>query len=153
MVFDVWHEVSHNFFLSNRLWYTLDGWPLLTLYGSIPVVFGHIGAVMLVCQSGALSWLTRRMSAVGRMALSNYLFDSIVCTTLFYGYGFDLFGSIHRPMLYAIVLAIWTFQLLVSPLWLEAFRFGPAEWVWRSLTYWKLQPLRAKSASAVAAVA
>jgi uncharacterized protein len=153
MVFDVWHEVSHDFFQGNRLWYTLDGWPLLTLYGSIPVVFGHIGAVMLVCQSGALSWLTRRMAAVGRMALSNYLFDSIVCTTLFYSYGFDLFGSIHRPMLYLIVLAIWTFQLLVSPLWLEAFRFGPAEWVWRSLTYWKLQPMRPKSASAVAAAA
>ena len=83
----------------------------------------------------------RRLSAVGRMALSNYLFDSLLFTTLFYGYGFDLYGALHRPMLYVLVLATWAVQLLVSPLWLDVFRFGPAEWVWRSLTYWKPQPM------------
>jgi uncharacterized protein len=141
MVFDAVHETSHNFFLGRRLWYALDGWPFVTLYGSLLVVFGHIGAVMLICQSGVLNWLTTRLAAVGRMALSNYLFDSILCTTLFYGYGFDLYGTLHRPMLYLVVLAIWLSHLLVCRLWLEAFRFGPAEWVWRSLTYWKLQPM------------
>src|SRR5262245_12394137 len=99
---------------------------------------------MLICQSGAVPWLTRRLAAVGRMALTNYLATSLVCTTLFYGYGLDFFGTIHRPLLYAIVLAIWSLQLLISPLWLEPFRFGPAEWLWRSLTYWKLQPMRVR---------
>jgi uncharacterized protein len=144
MAFDVYHEVINRFFLGRQLSYVLAGWPFITFYGSLPVVFGHIGLVMLLCQSGALTWLTRRLAAVGRMALSNYLFDSLVCTTLFYGYGLDLFGTIHRPLLYLIVVALWTSQLLASVLWLEAFRFGPAEWVWRSLTYWKLQPFRAQ---------
>ncbi len=75
------------------------------------------------------------------MALSNYLFDSIVCTTLFYGYGFGLFGHINRTGLAAIVLTFWIIQLLVSPIWLEYFRYGPAEWLWRSLTYWRIQPM------------
>src|SRR5262249_40198717 len=127
LLFDAFHQVHNNFFLGRRLWYTLDGWPTLTIYGSFPVVLGHVGAVMLVCQSGAVPWLTRRLAAVGRTALSNYLATSLVCTTLFYGYGLDFFGTIHRPLLYAIVLAIWSLQLLISPLWLEPFRFGPAE--------------------------
>jgi uncharacterized protein len=146
LAFDVYHEIANDFFLGRTVWAALDGWPLLTVYGSLPVVFGHIGLIMLICQANALPWLTRRLASAGRMALSCYLFDSIVCTTLFYGYGFDLFGSLHRPQLYAVVLAIWTAQLLVCPLWLEAFRFGPAEWLWRSLTYWKFQPMRRQAA-------
>jgi uncharacterized protein len=97
---------------------------------------------MLIIQSGALAWLTRRLAAVGRMALSNYLTHSIVCTTLFYGYGFGLYGTIHRTGLVAIVVAIWVFQLWISPIWLRHFRFDPAEWLWRSLTYWRVQPMR-----------
>jgi uncharacterized protein len=105
---------------------------------------------MLIVQSGAIGWLTTRLAAVGRMALSNYLFDSIVCTALFYGYGFGLFGQINRTGLAAIVLTIWTIQLLVSPIWLKYFRFGPAEWLWRSLTYWRLQPIRQSPNGSVA---
>lgn len=142
MLFDAYHQLSNNFFLGRRLWYSLDGWPLINLYGSLFVVFGHIGAVMLICQSGLLAGLQRRLAAVGQMALSNYLFHSIVCTTIFYGYGLDFFGALYRPLLYAIVLVIWTFQLLVSPIWLDHFRYGPAEWLWRSLTYWRWQPMR-----------
>jgi uncharacterized protein len=147
MAFDVYHEIANHFFLGRRLDYALDGWPLLILYGSLPVVFGHIGAVMLVCKSGALPSLTRRLAAVGRMALSNYLFDSLFFTTLFYGYGLDYYGAISRPLLYALVLVIWALQLLISPLWLEYFRFGPAEWLWRSLTYGKFQPMRPRSSA------
>ncbi len=146
MAFDAIHEASNGFFLGRQLWHTLDGWPMLTFYGSLPVVFGHIGLVMLICRSDALPWLTRRLAAAGRMALSCYLFDSIACTTLFYGHGLDLFATLHRPLLYAVVLTIWTAQLLICPLWLERFRFGPAEWLWRSLTYWKPQPMRARPA-------
>ncbi len=76
------------------------------------------------------------------MALSNYLTHSIVCTTLFYGYGFGLFGHINRTGLAAIVLTIWVAQLVISPIWLRYFRYGPAEWLWRSLTYGQPQPMR-----------
>jgi uncharacterized protein len=145
MLFDTFHQSFHGFFLGRQLWYALDGWPFLTFYGSLPVVVGHIGLIMLICQSNALPWLTRRLGAAGRMALSCYLFDSIACSTFFYGYGFDFYGSLHRPLLYAIVITIWTGQLLICPLWLEHFRYGPAEWLWRSLTYWKPQSMRVKS--------
>lgn len=145
MAFDVHHLMSHDFYRNREFEAFLEGWYFLWLLGSLPVVFGHIGMVMLVYRSGTLPWLTRRLAAVGRMALSNYLFDSIVFTTLFYGYGLDLFGAIHRPMLYVFVLLTWAFQLWFSPLWLGAFRYGPAEWAWRSLTYWKPQPLRLRS--------
>jgi uncharacterized protein len=141
MLFDCYHQISNGFFLGRGFEYLMQGWILLVLVGSLPVVFGHIGLVMLICKTGALPWLTRRLAAVGRMALSSYLFDSLLCTTLFYGYGFDLFATLHRPMLYVLVVVIWTFHLLICPLWLEVFRYGPAEWVWRSLTYWKPQKM------------
>src|SRR6185437_13276031 len=116
--------------------------------GSVMVALGHVGALLLIYKAGMLTWLTTRLAAVGRMALSNYLTHSIVCTTIFYGYGFGLFGTINRTGLAAIVLAIWIFQLIISPIWLEHFRFGPAEWLWRSLTYWRLQPVRIEAVEA-----
>jgi uncharacterized protein len=138
IAFDGWELIRHNF--SNS--YQMHGGMLYNYFGGLVVALGHVGMMMLVVQSGAIKWLTDRLAAVGRMALSNYLTHSIVCTTLFYGYGFGLFGDINRKGLAAIVLIIWVSQLLISPIWLRHFRFGPAEWLWRSLTYWKLQPLR-----------
>ncbi len=136
MVFDAQQSVAHQF----STMYELHGGMMYNAFGSIIVALGHVGAIMLIVQSGAIAWLIRRLAAVGRMALTNYLMHSIVCTTLFYGYGFGLYGTINRTGLAAIVLAIWTFQLFVSPIWLRYFRFGPAEWLWRSLTYWRVQP-------------
>jgi uncharacterized protein len=116
--------------------------------GRLSVALGHIAVVMLVCRHGALPWLTRRLAAVGRMALSNYLLETVVCATLFYGWGFGLFGALERYQLLGVVFLVWAFQLLVSPLWLRYFRFGPAEWVWRALTYWRLPPLRGPGVAA-----
>jgi uncharacterized protein len=76
------------------------------------------------------------------MALTNYLMQTLICTTIFYGHGFGLFGSVERTGQILIVFAIWTAELLWSPWWLARFRFGPFEWVWRSFTYMKIQPLR-----------
>jgi uncharacterized protein len=112
---------------------------LFNYLGSVVVALGHVGVVMLICKAAAIPWLTRRLAAVGRMALTNYLMQSVICTTLFYGWGF---GTLNRTALAGIVLAIWVFQLLISPLWLRFFRFGPAEWLWRSLTYWRWQSMR-----------
>ena len=96
---------------------------------------------MLIVRAGMLPGLTFSLVAVGRMALTNYLATTLICTTLFNGYGFGLFGSLHRYQLYFVVLAVWAAQLLISPLWFRFFLFGPAEWLWRTLTYWKAQPL------------
>ena len=148
MVFDALALMRHSFSTD----YTMHGGGFYNMFGSLVVALGHVGLLMLIVQSGTLQWLTRRLAAVGRMALSNYLTHSLVCTTLFYGYGFGLFGQINRTGLAAIVLAIWVFQLLVSPIWLAHFRFGPAEWLWRSLTYWRLQPMRVNTAPTAAAI-
>jgi uncharacterized protein len=142
MVFDARELIRHGFSMD----YKMHRGSFYNMYGSIVVALGHVGLLMLIVQSGALQWLTHRLAAVGRMALSNYLTHSLICTTLFYGYGFGLFGHINRTGLAGIVLAIWVFQLLVSPIWLAHFRFGPAEWLWRSLTYWRLQPMRVSTA-------
>jgi uncharacterized protein len=77
------------------------------------------------------------------MAFSNYLGQTVICTLLFYGHGLGWFGRVERTGQILIVAAVWALQLVVSPLWLRYFRFGPAEWLWRSLTYLKLQPFRA----------
>ncbi len=66
---------------------------------------------------------------------------TLICTALFYGYGFGLFGKLQRYELLYVVGAIWIFQLIISPIWLRYFRFGPLEWLWRSLTYWQPQPM------------
>ncbi|MEQ8850640.1 MAG: DUF418 domain-containing protein [Phycisphaerales bacterium] len=111
-------------------------------FGSVPMALGHVGLVFLLFKSGVLGRLAHALAAVGRMALTNYLMQSVVATLLFYGYGFALFGKLERLEQQGVVVAIWAFQLIFSVFWLKAFRFGPAEWLWRSLTYWSPQPMR-----------
>jgi uncharacterized protein len=114
--------------------------------GSLFVALGHAGVVMLLCKAALLSWLTARLAAIGRMALTNYLMQSILCTTLFEGWGFALFGALDRTQLLGVAAAIWFLQLALSPVWLRYFRFGPMEWLWRSLTYWRRYPLLVRPA-------
>ncbi len=110
--------------------------------GSFFTALGWIGLVMLICQSGTLPGWRARFGAVGRMALTNYLMQTVICSLIFYGYGLGLFGQVSRIGQVGIMVAIWALQLWWSPLWLERFRFGPMEWLWRSLSYRKLQPFR-----------
>ena len=111
-------------------------------WGSLIVSLGWIGVIMLACKNPRFRHTTRALAAVGRMALTNYLMQSIICTMIFYGYGLGLYGSVERFGQIMIVLAVWTLQLVVSTIWLRHFAFGPAEWLWRSLTYKRRQPLR-----------
>ena len=115
--------------------------------GRIPMTLGHVGLIGLLYRAAPLSAAMRNLSAVGQMALTNYLTQSLICMLLFTGAGFALFGQLDRYELYYIVAAIWIVQLIWSPLWLRRFRFGPLEWVWRSLTYWQRQPMRSEAAS------
>jgi len=119
---------------------TVDS-PLL-FSGSILVALGHVSVILLIRQAGWWTRLGDRLRAVGRMAFSNYLAQSVMGTTLFYGYGFGLYGHLSRFQLMGVVLAMWILQLLWSPWWLRRFRYGPAEWAWRSLTYGHRPPFR-----------
>jgi uncharacterized protein len=110
--------------------------------GRIPMTLGHVGLIGLLFHTSVLSAVMRTFSAVGQMALTNYLTQSLICMFVFTGAGLALYGRLERHELYYVVGAIWLVQLIWSPLWLRRFRFGPAEWVWRSLTYWQKQPLR-----------
>lgn len=116
-------------------------------WGSLLVGLGWVGAVMLLCRSPELKTLTTPISAVGRMAFTNYILDTLICTSIFYGFGMGLYGKMSRVGQIEVVFAIWALQLVVSTAWLRYFRFGPLEWLWRSLTYRKLQPLKQSKAT------
>ncbi len=111
-------------------------------WASILISLGWIGAMMLASRAAALLALTRRLAAVGRMAFTNYITHTVVCTTIFYGHGLGMFGRVERVWQFVIVVAIWVMQLMISPVWLKHFLFGPLEWLWRCLTYWQWEPLR-----------
>ncbi len=139
-------QISHGFdvpysFYAGLMW---------NYVGSIATALGWVGLVMVVFKLGVLTWLTSALAAVGRMALTNYLMHSIICTTFFYSYGLGMWGKFERFELWGVVLAIWAFQLIVSPIWLKYFLFGPAEWLWRTLTYMSLQPLLRRTPEATA---
>lgn len=110
--------------------------------GRLLTTIGHVGLFMLFIKSGILGFLQKALAAVGTMALTNYLSHSVITAIIFYGFGFSMFGKLQRFELYYIVGAIWIFQLIVSPIWLKYFQYGPIEWLWRSLTYGKKQPFR-----------
>ena len=74
------------------------------------------------------------------MAFTNYIMQSVICTLFFFGYGLNFYGELQYYQIYFVAFAIWALQLTISPVWLKYFRFGPLEWTWRSLTYWKRQP-------------
>lgn len=110
--------------------------------GRLSMALGYISAIMLICKLQVLRSTQLALAAVGKMALTNYLSHSVICNTIFMGFGLGLVAELERFEIYYIVLGIWVFQLVVSSLWLRKFRFGPSEWLWRSLTYGEKQPFR-----------
>jgi uncharacterized protein len=107
--------------------------------GSLLVSFSFICGIMFIAKSDRLSWLQDRLAAIGQMALSNYVAQSLICTFIFYGMGLGLFGQVERSGQILIVFGVWIVLMLWSRSWLDRFQFGPLEWLWRSLTYWKRQ--------------
>jgi uncharacterized protein len=105
------------------------------------LVLAHVSLLILLYKSTVLQGLFARLEAVGRMAFTNYIMHSVFCTLFFFGYGLNYFAELEYYQIYFVVLAIWIIQLIVSPIWLRYYRFGPLEWLWRSLTYWKRQPM------------
>jgi uncharacterized protein len=115
--------------------------------GRVFVSLGHIGLIMLFCKFPILEVLKKALAAVGKMALTNYIMHSVFALFIFTGAGFGLFGEFQRHELLYVVFAIWIFQLIASPLWLQYFAFGPLEWLWRNLSYNKRHALRKKRSS------
>jgi len=109
--------------------------------GRIGGALGNAAVVILMLRAGLMKWLLKCVAAVGQMALSNYLLTSISMRFLFVWGPFKWYGYMEYYKLYIVVLCMWIVNLTWSPIWLKYFRFGPMEWVWRSLTYWKKQPM------------
>ncbi|WP_040005852.1 DUF418 domain-containing protein [Fibrisoma limi] len=115
---------------------------LIYPFQRILLVMAHASLVILLIKSNAAKGLLNRLGAVGQMAFTNYVMHTVICTLVFYGYGLNQYAEWQFYQLYFLVAAIWVLQLIVSPIWLRHFSFGPLEWVWRSLTYWQRQPMR-----------
>ncbi|TRZ46246.1 DUF418 domain-containing protein [Robertkochia solimangrovi] len=106
------------------------------------LVMGHVSLIVLLHKAGAFTSLFRRFEAVGQMALTNYLMQSVMVTLFFFGYGLNFFNELQLYQLYFVVFAIWILQLIWSPIWLKYYKFGPCEWLWRTLTYRKRMPFK-----------
>jgi len=126
--------------------YTMNDFDLVSYYqtnvtyelGRVFTTCGHLGALLWVFKTGNLRPLQNALAAVGRLALTNYISQTVITTTVFVG--FKQFGAWERYQLYYLVAVIWIGQLTLSPLWLARFRYGPMEWLLRCFTYWKWQP-------------
>jgi uncharacterized protein len=105
------------------------------------VALAHASALLLLVAAGGASWLIERLAATGRMALSNYLGTSLVASFVFSDHGLGLYGELSRFELLGLVAAVWTLMLAWSEPWLQRFRYGPFEWVWRSLVKLRPQPI------------
>ena len=110
--------------------------------GRLFVAMGHVSLIMIFCKLPVLKWLHKSLAAVGKMALTNYVMHSVICMFIFTGVGLGLFGTMERYQLLFVVFGIWVFQLVLSPIWLKYFYFGPLEWIWRNLSYKKNHKLR-----------
>ena len=108
----------------------------------VPGVIGSAALILLVVRAGVLGWLMKAVAAVGQMSLSNYLLTSLSMRFLMAWGPTHWYGALDYYKLYWIVGCVWVVNLVWSPIWLRYFEFGPMEWVWRSLSYWKRQPMR-----------
>jgi uncharacterized protein len=117
--------------------------------------FGVPAMALAIIAAIAVLWQHERwrrvlgvLAPVGRMALTNYLLQTVTCVTIFYGYGFGQFGKYGAAAATLIALTIFAVQVVLSNLWLLYFAYGPMEWLWRQLTYGRRLPLRLKVAEA-----
>ena len=106
---------------------------LLSSLGAFPQAMAYLALAILWHAGGKLPRIQALFQAVGRMALTNYLMQSVLCGFIYYGYGLALFGKLGAAAGFGIAAGIWALELAWSPLWLRYFTMGPVEWLWRSL--------------------
>jgi len=147
--------------------YAVLAWLLIRADFSVPDVFTYslaattpfrpfmivaiAATIVLLTRKGG--WLVDRIAAAGRAAFTNYLGTSLLMTTFFYGYGLGWYGHLSRIQLWLPVVAVWVIMLLWSKPWLDRYRYGPFEWLWRSLARARFQPMRKRQAPSSASSA
>jgi len=140
-LFGSYWAVSHHHATDFSMAESLSGQAAI-YWASLIQAFGYAAFIMGICKIDAFKVLCAPFAAMGRMALSNYLASTLIGVLIFYGPpGLGKIGTMNFSQLAMIVGANWVFMLIWSSFWLSIFRFGPAEWIWRSLTYWRLQPM------------
>jgi uncharacterized protein len=117
---------------------------IITGFGSPLLMFGYLSAILLLLQGGYFKKLMEMLASIGRMALTNYLMQSVITSILFLNWGFGFYGQVTILQGLGLTVAIFILQIIFSSVWLRYFRFGPLEWLWRSLTYQSFQDMRRK---------
>jgi len=136
-VYAAWSQASHG----ALSWWGFWNFLAKTASG-LAFALAAVALVSLLMQGSSRRWL-ELFAPAGRMALSNYLLQSVIGTAVFYGWGLGLLGRLSPLQQVGYIVVLYGLQMVFSSWWLQRFRFGPLEWLWRSATYWKLQPLRA----------
>jgi uncharacterized protein len=121
--------------------------------GVAPLALAYAAGIALLWQR---DWWQRRLTTVapaGRMALTHYLLQTVIAIALFYGIGFGWTGKVGPVLVVVLAVVVFGAQVQLSALWLRHFRYGPVEWLWRSLTYGKRPPMRLRERPAAVRVA
>ncbi len=134
------YGIYMNFAMNWDFQYSMFTGSQFNYWGSLFIAYGYISLIMVFAQSDNYDTIKKRLASIGQMALTNYIMHSFIGVLIFFGIGFGLFGKIDRSLQILFVGIIWIFQYLASEKWLNSYKFGPLEWVWRSLTYGKKQP-------------
>ncbi len=143
--FEVWEYINGSNTQSFS-YITLSILTLFEFFGALILALGYIAVLTLLIENETWKKRLSFLAPVGRMALTNYLLHSVAFAIAFLGYGFGLFGKVGPFWGLMIAIPVFIFQIFASRWWLRRFRFGPVEWLWRSLTYLKFQPMRLKTA-------
>ena len=122
----------------------------MQMLGNLPACLGYVSVLVLMLHSHSVFNRVRVLAPLGRMALTNYLTHSLVCSLYFYGYAGG-HTPMHRATQVGFVFAVIALQIVFCHLWLSKFRYGPMEWLWRAITYWQLPPMRREAAPAYGA--
>ncbi len=126
-----------------------DGWGIargLLMLGNLPACLGYVGLVVTMLYSHTALSRIRVLAPAGRMALTNYLMQSVICMAVFYGFGLGHWGM-PRALQLLFVVVVYAAQVALSHWWLAHFRYGPVEWLWRGFTYRQVPPLRVAAGS------
>lgn len=115
-------------------WYMSIG-HMYNYFASLIMALGYIGLVMLWFTSDFAKAFQHRLMAVGKLAFTNYILSSLICTFIFYGHGLGLYATMDRLEYWGVIIFVWTIILFISPMILKKYKYGPLEWIWRKLTY------------------
>ncbi len=137
--------VGHLLLPRDLSWPMMATMGLLRELGTLALASAYLTAIALLMQNPRWQRCLTILAPAGQTALSSYLLQSVLCTFVFYGWGLGLLGHIGPALCIPLTLGIFGIEILLARVWLKSFRFGPAEWIWRSLTYGKWQPMRRSS--------